>query len=177
MSRCFLLLFATVVISQTAFSQVVYNNDRFHTLELGLGIGTDKSVGSYINEYGELVEDGNGVYRARFISGAYVHPNITVGFGGGLDWNYGNLRKCTTPVFLDVRFFAKEREDRWDTMFLYFDYGRNINWGKSFLAGDFFECGIGYSYVSIGYSSRSLRIAGEPTRFHSIVGSIVLLFP
>lgn len=172
-----LFIVLSVLFSLPVFSQVVYDNDRFYIVELGAGFTSNKSGGTYINEKVHELDEESGLYRGRFISGAFVHPQISVGIGVGFEGNYGALGKNTTSAFLDVRLYTKEKSDFWSSIYLYMNYGKNVKWKSSFLAGDLYEIGIGATCFSLGYNVRNLRIDGEPKRVNSIIASLVFPFP
>ena len=169
----FLLL---ILLSIPILAQKVYKNDRFYVLELGAGFTTEKTGNTYVDEYGDEQDESNGFMRARFISGAFVHPNISVGIGAGFESNYGYLKKSTTPVFVDIRLYTKEKDQFWNSLYLYMDYGKTIKWANSFPAGDYFETGIGVSCVSVGYNYRKLNVEGQSTNVNTVTVSLVFLF-
>lgn len=172
-----LIILTLVLFSLPTFSQVAYDNDRFYIVELGTGFTSNKSGSTYLNEKARELDEGSGLYRGRFISGAFVHPQISVGIGAGLEGNYGALEKSTSSAFLDVRLYTKEKSDFWSSIYLYMNYGKNVKLRSSFLAGDLYEVGIGATCFSVGYNLRNLRIDGEPKWVNSITASFVFLFP
>ncbi len=175
MKKIFIAFFF-VVLSLPVLSQKVYNNDRFYVLELGAGFTSEKTGNTYIDENGDEQDESNGFMRARFISGAFVHPNISVGVGAGFEGNYGYLVKNTTPVFMDIRLYTKEKDQFWSSLYLYMNYGKNIRWSNSFYAGDYFEVGLGASCISVGYNYRKLNVRGQSTNVNTITASLVFLF-
>jgi hypothetical protein len=98
------------------------------------------------------------VNSLQTITGFYLNPNYSLGFGIGLD-GYSNPDHNTMPVFLDLRAYLYDEKN---TAFFLFNIGSTINAGDLFRRGGLIELGIGYKY----YTPRDLKLVGS-VNFHA----------